>query len=92
LLEGTAPVVYGFFGTGQKYGPAGRNSFRYAWSWTAGWCRVSARRPLIVAVSYCPVCREAERAWLAEQLAQGVNESSWEWFLAGVLGLRGGSG
>src|SRR5205809_282700 len=88
LLDGTAPVFYGFFGTGQKYGPAGRNSFRYAWSWSAGGCSVAAGRPSVEVVRYCPVCRAAERAWLREQLALGADESSWEWFLAGVLGVR----
>jgi hypothetical protein len=92
LLDGTAPVLYGFFGTGQKYGPVERSSFRYAWSWSAGGCSVAAGRPSVHAVRYCPVCRAVEAEWLREQLALGADESSWEWFLAGVLGLRGDSG
>src|SRR4051812_49406335 len=85
LLDGVVPVFFGFFGCGQKYGPAGRNSFRYARSWAAGGCSVSGGRPPVEEVRYCPECRAAERAWLEVQLASGVDEASWEWFLAGVL-------
>jgi hypothetical protein len=92
LLDGTAPVFYGFFGTGQKYGQVYRTLFRYAWSWDAGGCSVAAGRPSVNAVRYCPVCRAAEVTWLREQLALETDESSWEWFLTGVLGIRGDSG
>lgn len=88
FLQGSAPIFRGFFGTGQKYGPIWRNSFRYAESWVPGGCSVAAGRPSTEAVRFCPVCRTAEKTWLNEQLALGVDESSWEWFLAGVLGLR----
>jgi len=92
LLDGTAPVYYGFFGTGLKYGPAWRSAFRYARSWTAGGCISAAGRPSLEAVRYCRICRAAEAEWLREQLALGAGEESWEWFLAGVLGIRSDSG
>lgn len=88
LLDGTVPAFFGFFGTSSNYAPAWRNAFRYANSWAAGGCSVAAGKPSTREVKYCPICRDAERTWLAEQIAHGVDKDSWEWELAGVLGMR----
>lgn len=87
LLDGTAPMLYGFFGTEQNYGPASRNAFRYAAYWMPGGCSVAAGWSSEQAVRYCPRCREAERAWLEGQKDLRADESSWEHFLAKLLGI-----
>jgi hypothetical protein len=88
LVEGSVPVVYGFIGTSPEYGPAWRTRFRYSWSCVAGGCSVAAGRPSTRTVLYCPRCREEERRWIAERIKENPDEDSWEWFVAGCLGLR----
>jgi hypothetical protein len=88
LVEDVVPVIYGFFGTSSEYGRAWRELFRYSRALEPGGCSVAGGRPSTRVVEHCPICRKAEMAWLSERIAQNPDESSWEWFLAGVLGLR----
>lgn len=88
LIEGVVPVFYGFLVTSPESGRAWRELYRYSRSWEPGGCSMVAGRPRTRTVHYCPECREAERAWLAQQIREKPDETSWEWFLAGVLGVR----
>jgi hypothetical protein len=89
LVEDVVPVFYGFIGTSPEYGRAWRELFRYSRSWSPGGCSVAAGRPTSEAVQFCRSCREAEEKWLLARISELRDESSWEWLLTDILGLRG---
>jgi hypothetical protein len=89
LAEGVVPVFYGFIVTSPEYGRAWRALFRYSRCWAPGGCSMAAGRPSAASVQYCPSCRAAESTWLMARIRDRGEASSWEWFLTGVLGLRG---
>ena len=89
LVKDVVPVFLGFFVTSVEYGRAGRKLFRFSRSWCPGGCSVAAGQPTSETVQYCRTCREAGAMWLLSQVSEMLDESSWESFLAGILGLRG---
>jgi len=91
LVEDIVPLFYGFRVTSTEYGRAWRGLFRFSRSWSPGSCSMTAGKPTTELVQYCPKCRQAELDWLAQRISESSDPSSWEWFLAGCLGLRSDS-
>ena len=63
LLHEEVPVRYGLIRFPADYLNAKKQQFPNAYSFVPGGCLVGSTNPKIRMVSYCPQCRDAEKAW-----------------------------
>ena len=63
LLQEEVPVRYGLIRFSSDYLHAKNKSFPNAYSFVLGGCLIYPTNPKTRMVSYCPKCRQAERAW-----------------------------
>ena len=76
--QGEVDIRYGLIRFGKDYLQTKKKQFPNANSFKVGGCYVYESQPKTTILSYCPVCREAEKEWLASNnmFSSGDNVSS----------------